>query len=144
MAVRRLFFDTNVWADYAITERSNHEISSNLIIRCLDERREMIFSVASLCTLCYLLERDKVKLSDIRVILSAISEMGISVHTEKQVFNKAVKSKFTDLEDAILYFTAVSNECDAFITQNTKDFPKSLEIPVFTPEQMMKELDEAN
>lgn len=140
MQAKRLFFDTNIWADYAIVDRSNHEISSGLILRCLEEGKEMAFSVASLCTLCYLLEREKMKVGDIRFFLDVISEMGISVHTEKSIFKKATKSTFTDLEDAILYFTAVSNNCDAFITQNIKDFPKSLEIPVFTPEQMTNEL----
>ena len=57
--------------------------------------------------------------------------------TQKIIFN-ALKSDFSDFEDAIQYHTALSNnKIEAIITRNTKDFRKS-EVAVFTPEEVLK------
>jgi hypothetical protein len=56
------------------------------------------------------------------------------------IVKQAYQSKFSDIEDAIQYYTATKNEIiDFFITRNIKDF-KSGEniIPVVTPAQFLK------
>lgn len=66
------------------------------------------------------------------------------IPTTKGMIEPAMNSEFKDLEDAILFFTATENSCEAFITQNIKDFPEPHPIPVLTPNQMLEKLHESN
>ena len=53
---------------------------------------------------------------------------------------RAYNSNFTDVEDAIQYFTALEHEkIDYFITRNTKDFRMAEpHLPVLSPSQFLK------
>ncbi len=58
------------------------------------------------------------------------------IDTSHQDVNAAIESKIKDLEDAILYYTAISNNCEFIITRNVKDFPESNEqISILKPEE---------
>ncbi|MCP4457165.1 MAG: type II toxin-antitoxin system VapC family toxin [Cytophagales bacterium] len=140
-----IFIDTNVIVDLAISERPFHLEAKSFFEECARRNIELSSSVLCLGTFCYLLEsKAKLKHKEVKEWLHKLTKLIMLIPTENTDARQAAFSSIKDTEDAILYFTAVSNECDAFITQNTKDFPRSLEIPVFTPDQMTKELDEAD
>ena len=48
----------------------------------------------------------------------------------------ALKSKFSDFEDALQYFSAVENQCEYIITRNIEDY-KNAEIKVLLPEEFI-------
>ncbi len=54
---------------------------------------------------------------------------------------KAIPSPTSDFEDAVMIETAIRTEVDCIVTRNTDDFSKS-PIPVYTPEQFLKRLEE--
>lgn len=57
------------------------------------------------------------------------------VNPSKKCILRASNSNFTDVEDAIQYFTALEHEeIDYFITRNTKDFRMAEpHLPVLSP-----------
>jgi hypothetical protein len=58
---------------------------------------------------------------------------------DEKTFQTALQAGFSDLEDAVQYYTALHvSDIDYFITPNTKDFKKqSSMLPVITPKQFM-------
>lgn len=52
------------------------------------------------------------------------------------IIENAVRSEFTDFEDAVQYFTALSASSDYIITRNVKDYSLS-EIEVFSPDEFL-------
>lgn len=62
------------------------------------------------------------------------------VNPSKKCILRASNSNFTDVEDAIQYFTALEHEeIDYFITRNTKDFRMAEpHLPVLSPSQFLK------
>jgi len=123
--MKALFVDTNILMDYLIPDRQRHEVTNIFIDFCRREKVELSISISSVCTLCYFLERMKIPNSTIKQILIEIAYGFDIVQTDKSCLLSSSQSGFLDLEDAILYFTAVENQCDAFITRNVKDFPQT-------------------
>lgn len=129
--------------EFSDSNRPFHQDAIDMISGCLKKRINLCTSILCVGTYCYLLENKmqlnsteiKKKLANLETLLKIIPSSNTSLRS-------AYSSSFTDLEDAILYFTAVENQCDAFITQNTKDFPEPLPIPVLTPAQFLR--DESN
>ncbi|MFN8265825.1 MAG: PIN domain-containing protein [Chitinophagaceae bacterium] len=61
---------------------------------------------------------------------------------KKTTFNTGLTGKIKDREDAILYFGALENDMDYFITRNVKDF-KSFQqsrLPVLTAKQFVNSI----
>jgi len=54
------------------------------------------------------------------------------------ILEQAMKSGFTDFEDAVQYYSALQNKnCSVIISRNTKDFQSS-EIKVMLPDEFLK------
>ena len=50
---------------------------------------------------------------------------------------EALKSRFSDFEDALQNFSAVENQCEYIITRNIQDYKES-KIKVILPEEFIK------
>lgn len=55
----------------------------------------------------------------------------------ESVLNGAIKAKFKDFEDAVIYQSAENAHIDAIITRNLKDFKLS-KLPVYSPDEMLQ------
>lgn len=49
---------------------------------------------------------------------------------------KALNSEFSDFEDAMQHYCAISAKCSVIITRNGRDFIKS-DLPVMTPKEFL-------
>jgi len=54
----------------------------------------------------------------------------------KSIVHIALNSNFKDFEDAVQYYSALSNNVDAIITRNPKDF-KNSKLLVLSPEEAL-------
>ena len=61
------------------------------------------------------------------------------IRVDEKTIDSALNSNIPDFEDAVQHFAALSIDCAAIITRNTKDYKFSI-VPVFTPEQFLKTL----
>ena len=57
----------------------------------------------------------------------------------KSAVTLALESDFTDFEDALQHYAALSEKVSVIITRNTKDF-KNSELAVMTPDQYLKSI----
>ena len=67
-------------------------------------------------------------------IISEISDLN------EQIIEKGLNSNFSDFEDSLQYFSAISSDCSILITRNGKDF-KNSSIPVMTAEEYLKSIN---
>ncbi|MEP6466946.1 MAG: hypothetical protein ABJB05_11610, partial [Parafilimonas sp.] len=60
--------------------------------------------------------------------------------TDKAIIQKAYNSSFTDVEDAVQYYSAAADKSvDFFVTRNTKDYKHADEhLKVITPAEAIK------
>ena len=61
------------------------------------------------------------------------------IEVNQETIDFALNSNFTDFEDAVQYYAAISANTDAIITRNIKDYKQST-IPVLTAEQFLSTL----
>jgi predicted nucleic acid-binding protein len=75
--------------------------------------------------------------SDTRKVIRKFKTITTVLDLKDSYINLALDSDFKDFEDAIQYHTALSNNLDAIITRNKRDFKKS-RIPVYTTEEYLE------
>jgi predicted nucleic acid-binding protein len=56
---------------------------------------------------------------------------------DERTIDLALASEFKDFEDAIQYYVALSNEIDAIITRNKRDYKVS-KLPLLTAEECVE------
>ena len=133
----KLFLDTNIIIDY-VQERVN-ELDSIKEIMYLAEigKIELFISESIITTSFYILQKEKIE------ALPVLREICKIVHTlpfSKDILYYPIE-KFKDIEDGLLYFLAVKNKMDYFITRNVKDFSFLFpSLPVISPTNFLKEI----
>ena len=131
----KLFIDTNVMLDL-LGERMPFYNSVAKIATLADKGQIiLIASALSYATVSYFLakfenaEKAKVKLRKFKII-SQICDL------TEIIIEKGLNSNFTDFEDSLQYFSALSSNCEILITRNGKDFRES-QIPIMTAEEYL-------
>ncbi len=135
--MKQIFIDTNVIIDFLADRSPFSEYAAVLFQLAKDDRIKIYISAISFNNTYYILR----KVTSHKKALSLISEIeeyvGIQ-ETNRTILWKALKSNFSDFEDAIQYFSAVQlGKIDIITTRDLKDFKKS-ELPVLSPETTIK------
>lgn len=128
----KLFADTNIIID--LIEQRPHDIASvNKIFKASEENRVEIFvSESVLINALYVTGLDQ----QLYHLIPLVHLITIS----RSAFQKALLSSFKDKEDAILYYGALENKMNNFITRNVKDYKKHsvADLPVLSPTEFLK------
>lgn len=129
--MQRVLIDSDVCLD-SITARVPYQTLADRLLY-LAESGEIagIVSAESFSNIFYVLRR----LSNSRKAIQQIKNLRLIVQVGpiyESTVDSVLNSDWNDFEDALQYFCAIENNCDAIITRNNSDF-KNSEIPVFTP-----------
>ncbi len=134
----RLFLDTNIVFDF-LGERVPFYDSIAKIATLADKGHiTLVVSASSYSTVGYFLtkfenkEIAKEKLRKFKII-SEICDL------TEQIIEKGLNSDFSDFEDSLQYFSAISSDSNILITRNGKDF-KGSNIPIMTAEEYLKSI----
>lgn len=136
--LNRVFLDTNVVLDL-LGDRQPYYDSIAKIATLAEESKLILFaSPLTFATNHYILTKytnSKIAVEKLRKfkIICKISIMN------EQVVEKSLNSEFTDFEDALQYFSALTTNCELILTRNGKDFKKSV-LPVMTPNEYLNSL----
>src|ERR1700748_2722243 len=133
MAYKTVFVDSDILLDVFLNRFSHYDSSAELLL--LSENRSYSFytSVHSLLNVHYLAKKSFGE-KKARAAIKIITER-LAIATENsQIINQAISSDFTDFEDAVQYYAALSIKANVIVTRNIKDYKQST-IPVLTPEQ---------
>lgn len=134
-----VFLDSNVFLD-ALLKRNEFK-EAEAILR-LNEKAELKVNTTPACLLnvIYFIQKAGIPQKAVVLILTELLDTVSLAPTSKDIFFKAIHAEFTDIEDAVQYYSALSvTNMEYFITSNIKDFKKaSSQLPVVTPKQFMK------
>jgi len=129
--IPKIFADTNIIIDF-IEQRPLQITYTNQIFLSAEKNDiEVSFSESVLVNAWYItgLERQIIRLLPLINIISSNSK----------TFQKAFNSSFIDKEDAILYYSALENDLNYFVTRNEKDFKNHTDarLPVISPQKIV-------
>ncbi|HEX5153237.1 MAG TPA: PIN domain-containing protein [Parafilimonas sp.] len=132
------FLDANVFLD-ALLQRGEYEDAGKILNDANKGMVTVYTSAACLQNVIYFLSKAKITNNSIVDIMNVLLRYVALAQTTEKNFLLALHAGFTDLEDAIQYYTALGvKDMDYFITSNIKDYKKALpRLPVVTPKQFL-------
>lgn len=136
----KVFIDTNVYLDVLMHRGTGWEDAEALLLLAEQKRLLAYTSASSLLNLMYILGTERVSRAAVVQHSTSILRFSTLANPNNTAFEMALGSAFSDLEDAVQYFTALTIPgIDYFITSNTKDFKKALTaLPVASPKSFMQ------
>jgi len=133
-----VFLDTNIVLDL-FGKRDPFYLDAARIATLADHGEIQLFtSPLSFATVHYFLtkfESSSISLNKLQK-LRAICKIS---PVDESSIDKSLSSEFSDFEDGIQYYSALSASCDVIITRNGRDF-KHAEIPVMSPLEFLNSL----
>jgi predicted nucleic acid-binding protein len=135
-----VFLDTNVILDALLGRLPNDVAGLALLELVQNDDLSGYTSSSNIINIIYFLK--KAGLSTVRVgeVIAALIGYIQVVSPSANTISQALQAGFSDLEDAIQYFTALRShqQINFFVTNNTKDFKlASPDLPVLTAIEFM-------
>lgn len=135
--MKKVFLDANIVID-ALIEEGEDMYNALKILSLVDEGRIFAYcSALSLGTVSYFMDKKKIDSQEIIRQLNIFCGYCTPTRVDATVVRQALDSAFTDFEDALQYFSAMTEKTDMIITRNGKDF-KHATIPIYTPVQFLE------
>ena len=133
---RKVFVDTNVFLDVVF---SRHQPSAQFFQAAQEESVGLCLSLKTVMDFDYFV-KDSFPKEQMKSMLSDLVTMHQLLPTTKQNVVDAISSRFSDFEDAVQHFTALSEPgMEAIITRNKRDYRNS-RLPVYTPDEFVKQM----
>jgi predicted nucleic acid-binding protein len=125
--------DTNVLLDF-LADRKPFSDHAEILFEYRQQKKvTLCVSAISFNNLYYVINKIEGHKTAIK-LLNELSDLVNIIPLDQTIIQHALKSTFSDFEDAIQYHTALSiKNIHGIITRNSKDFKKS-ELPVLSPE----------
>jgi predicted nucleic acid-binding protein len=137
--LNNLFIDTDIILDILL-DRKEFFNDSSAIFQKFENRKVLLFTSASIIINAQYVGQKQIGKNQCKFAINYLLDYFLIIEANIALLKKAYNSKFSDMEDAIQYYTAAQNgNIDYFITRNTKDFRAGDSgIPVITPTQFLK------
>ena len=134
----KVFFDTNIIIDFIQPIRAEHAAAKQLFFELAENNFLAYFSESVVTALAYILRKD-FKPSVLITIIESLNTQISLLPSSNSIIKTALLNNPKDIEDAILYQTAMENNLNYFITSNKKDF-KQIEkrkLPVISAKEFL-------
>jgi predicted nucleic acid-binding protein len=138
-----VLIDTNILIDFLADRKPFSDSAGKLFSLSLSKRLKLFIAAISYNNIYYIL-RQSLGQKETLKLLNSIFEMTEVINLSKPIIQSSLTSDFKDFEDALQYFSALSNpKIQCIITRNTKDFKLS-GLPVMTPDEFIARLEYDN
>ena len=133
----KYFLDSDVILDYLLKREPFNVPAREIFQLVFNGIIEVATSSLAISNIHYLSKKQMGKQESLRLIGDLIELCQIMPVNEKEI-RSAIKSDFSDFEDAIQNSTALSDtEIKGVITRNGKDYIKS-HLPIFSPDSFLQ------
>ena len=134
--IEKVFVDSDVILDVALAR--NPFFPASKMILAMAENNFIIGSISSNCiaNIYYILRKLGGDIKAREFISNIVKYISVITINHQSVL-KALKSKFSDFEDALQYYSASENQCEYIITRNIEDY-KNSKINILLPEEFVK------
>jgi len=137
--MKKVFVDTNILVDLIADRRPFSKFAIQIFSKA-EERKIKLYTSSHLIATTHYLLKKYIDEKELREVLYNILDYLNIVAIDQDVIKKGLKSKHKDFEDALQIISAYSiANLDCIVTRNIKDF-KGSEIPVLTPDELIKHL----
>ena len=133
--MKKVFLDTNIVADLFLKREPFCKNSLKLFTLGFHKKITLYVSSLSYATLAYLVR--KMKKEERVLLFEKLRNITETTTVDRLTVDKALISDFSDLEDALQYYSAVNAKVDVVLTRNKKDFVEA-NVPVMTPDEFFK------
>ncbi len=132
----KVFLDANVILDFVL-KRNNHETVRSIFLLEEQQKINLFVSSSILHIVSYWLTRSLGSIVAKTTLLKLLDHVKV-VESNHESSVRALESEFTDIEDALQYFTALSNKMD-YIISFDKGFLKfnSEKLPIVNARTMV-------
>ncbi len=134
----KILFDTNVILDVLLDREPFSDLATKLLSRVEKKELEGFLGATTVTTIFYLAARVAGKNKADKEIIKLLSIFQIAP-VNKSVLDEAIKSGFSDFEDAVLHESAKQLGVQGIVTRNPKDFKKAT-LSIYSPEELHKML----
>lgn len=138
------FLDTNVVIDLIADRKPFSKDAAKLFDYSEKGKIKIFISSLSYSNIFYVVKK-AIGHKELIVILRELESMTETVDVTKSIIKSSLSSNFKDFEDAIQYYTAISNKkTTAIVTRDIRDFKNSA-LAVLTPDEALSliEMDAA-
>jgi predicted nucleic acid-binding protein len=132
--------DTNVVIDFLADRHPFSRDAARLFDFSIAGKTKIYISAVSYNNIYYLLRKSLSNKAAIH-LLGELIEMTEIIDVTRSIIQHSLKTDFSDYEDAIQYYCALSiPDIDFIVTRDTRDFKKST-LPVLTPNEAIVSLN---
>ena len=136
--MKNIFIDTNVIIDFLGNRETFSNPATELFDLYANNKKKIFVSAISYTNVYYLLYKQIKSHKNVISLLTTLFEMTELIDVNKNTINQSLHSDFLDFEDAVQFYTALSNKkIDIIVTRDNKGFKKS-SLPVLDVEQALR------
>jgi predicted nucleic acid-binding protein len=140
MPVKHIFIDTNVIIDFLANRHPFSKDAARLFNMAVEGKARVYISAVSYNNIYYILRQSLTNQVTIK-LLDELAEITEIADVTNAIIRQSLKTDFSDYEDAIQYYCALSlPKIDFIVTRNTRDFKKSA-LPVLNPSEAIVSLN---
>ena len=136
--MNKIFLDANILIDFVNKGNELNKPIAILISQLEKQNKKFYCSPTTFAITYYFLSKlikDKILLN--KEVVNLFSKFTFT-REDDVIMEKVKKTVFTDIEDALQYYSAMDSGVDLIITRNHFDFTRSL-IPVYHPLQYINQ-----
>ncbi len=131
----KVFIDTDIVLDLFLDRQPHLENARKIFQLSIDGKIKLFTSVTTFTNSYYILcklvsntiSKEKLRFLEKRVVV---------LETKHEDVKQSLNSRFSDFEDAVQHYTALSHKMEVLITRNIKDYKNAI-IPVKTPHSFL-------
>jgi len=134
--IRRVLVDCDVVLDLLLAREPHFQAAGDLFMLFQEGRIEGSVSSLLFSNLFYVLRKalpPPEAINSLRKLRTLLRVLPVN----DQVVDLALSSTFTDLEDALHYYAALTHDLDAIVTRNGRDY-RSSKLPIFNAEECVE------
>lgn len=133
--MKKLFLDTNVVIDLLSKREPFYKAAVLIFSMAFKKKVSLYISPMTYATASYLLRKQGQE--RMILLLHDLRQLSKVTVADERVIDQTLDSDFTDIEDGMQYYSALSKHIDIIITRNVKDFVPYSELPVLTPDEFL-------
>ena len=134
--MNNFFLDTNIVIDILLSRKPFFETSVQLFHYAEKNKVKLCISALSYWNIYYVIKKVNSRQETISIIKN-LNNYLTAVDVTQKIITQSINSLFSDFEDAIQYYSALTlGNVTAIVTRNHKDFKQS-DIAVINPEQAL-------
>lgn len=134
--MKNIFLDTDILIDFIGDRKPFSRFALTIFVNAYNKKIKVYTSGNSITTAYYILGKQTTEKHARELIIDLMNQITIIPVTEN-ILKNAFSSNFTDVEDAVQYFSALTiTNMYGIVTRNIKNYKKST-IPVFSSEELL-------